>query len=279
MEAEVNNNILIIGPPNSGKTTFYAQLFGRMQLKQGVVSLLQTPKNIMAIHNAYERLAGGLEPQATPANENLEITIPVKWEDKELELIFKDYGGEQVKQITDLLVYDKTWQKRAQENDRWVLFIRPSQIYHHYDLTITGYAKIGSEQEEDDELHKELSNQYTFIELIQALLHARGIGIKADLQIPKLVIVLTCWDELQTTLNPEEVLSHKLPLFQQFIETLWSSDSYTVMGLSAQEFSLDTEEAMNKYLDELPESFGYVVYQTNEQDRDLTKLIETTLKL
>ncbi len=278
MGVEANNNILIIGRPNSGKTTFYGQLYGRMELKKGVIRLLRAPRNLKAIHSAYERLASGLEPLATPSNEDLEIIIPVKWEEEELDLVFKDYGGEQVKRITDLLEYDKTWQIRAKENDRWILFIRPSQIYHHYDITITGYASIDTKTG-SNELHNELSDQYVYIELIQALLHARGTGIKSDLDIPKLMIVFTCWDELKTDLNPREILKQKLPLFQQFIDTLWSAESVAIMGLSAQEFNLNSEEARDKYLDYLPESFGYIVYESNEQDKDLTKLIEASLKL
>ena len=110
-------------------------------------------------------------------------------------------------------------------------------------------------------------------------MHARGIGIKTDLQTPKLMIALTCWDELKTTLTPDEIFREKLPLFQQFIDTLGSKESYTIVGLAAQEFRLDTEEAKNKYLDELPESFGYMVSETNREERDLTKLIEISLKL
>jgi energy-coupling factor transporter ATP-binding protein EcfA2 len=277
MEANANNNILIIGPPNSGKTTFLAQLYGRMQTKKGVVTMIQTPHNIVAIQGAYERLAEGLETQATPANENLEITIPVQVKGKKIDLTFKDYGGEQVQEITDLLSYDKTWQKRAQENDRWILFIRPGLIYHHYDLTLTGYADISSGNEHE-KLHNELSHQYTFIELIQALLHARGSGIKTDLNVPKLVIALTCWDELETQLSPKEILVQKLPFFLHFVSTLWAEDSYTIVGVSSQEFRLDTIDARDKYLDELPESFGYMVSEAG-QERDLTRLIEISLEL
>ena len=120
MEKIANNNILIIGPPNSGKTTFLAQLYGRMQSKKGNIRLARAPQNILGIKNAYERLADGLETEATPATDNLELKIPIKWEEKELELTFKDYGGEQISEIINLLEYDKTWQNRAKENDRWI---------------------------------------------------------------------------------------------------------------------------------------------------------------
>jgi energy-coupling factor transporter ATP-binding protein EcfA2 len=275
---KVNNGLLIIGPPNSGKTTFLAQLYGRIQAKKGRITLTRAPQNITGIKNAYERLADGLETEATPATDNLEVVIPVKIDGQELELVFKDYGGEQVRDITKLLEYDKTWQQRTQENDRWILFIRPGEIYHHYDLSITGYAKIDSALTVEG-VHNELSHQYNFIELIQALLHARGIGIQSDLQVPKLVVVLTCWDELHTIKTPEGILKEKLPLFFQFIEALWSSESFTILGLSPQEFPLDNDQARDKYLDELPESFGYLVDGNGKIDRDLTKVIELALQI
>lgn len=278
MEKISNNSILIIGPPNSGKTTFLAQLYGRMQSKKGNIRLARAPQNITGIKNAYERLADGMETEATPATDNLEIKIPIKWNDSELELTFKDYGGEQVREIINLLEYDKSWQTRAKENDRWILFIRPSEIFHHYDLTITGYAKIDSAKKGDG-AHNELSHQYTFIELIQALLHARGTGIKNELQSPKLIIVLTCWDELGTDKKPVEILQEKLPLFLQFINSNWSKNSYTILGLSPQEFRLDNKDAREKYLDELPESFGFLVNENGNHDKDLTKLIEISLLL
>lgn len=273
-----NNGLLIIGPPNSGKTTFLAQLYGRIQAKKGRITLTRAPQNITGIKNAYERLADGLETEATPATDNLEVVIPVKIGESELELVFKDYGGEQVRDITKLLEYDKTWQQRTQDNDRWILFIRPGEIYNHYDLSITGYAKIDSASPTEG-VHNELSHQYNFIELIQALLHARGTGIKSDLQIPKLAIVLTCWDELATTKTPKSILMEKLPLFYQFVETLWSPTSFMVLGLSPQEFPLDNDAARDKYLDDLPESFGYLVENNGSIERDLTKLIELVLQL
>jgi len=277
-EKTVNDNILIIGPPNSSKTTFLTQLYGRIQAKKGCIKLSKNPTNIIGIKNAYNRLADGLETEATPASINAEVKIPVKWKENELELTFKDYGGEQVRDITKLLEYDKTWESRAKENDRWILFIRPGQIYHHYDLSITGYADIDKSKVKEGS-HNELSHQYNFIELIQALLHARGTGIKTAISTPKLVIVMTCWDELNTTSSPLEILVEKLPLFYNFITTLWKKDSFTILGAAPQEFRLDNTAAKDRYLDELPESFGYIVLENGQIDKDLTRLIEISLSL
>jgi len=276
---ELNNEILIIGPPKSAKTTFLAQLYGRLLERNGKIIIHGAPKNIEGIKDAYNRLSEGLEPQTTPANANLEVEIPVKLDERQFVLRAKDYGGEQVRDITKLMEYDSTWAGRAKSHDRWIMFIRPAEIYHHYDISMKGFA----EQESQDEAKPEnlpenrLSDQAKFIELLQILLHARKSGIKDRLKSPKLIIALTCWDELNTNDSPTEVLQTKLPLLYQFIKSNWDEKSNLIMGVSAQEFPLKTEEARQRYLEELPESFGYLVFDDNEQERDLTMLIETSI--
>ena len=175
--------------------------------------------------------------------------------------------------------YDTNWQKLTKENDRWILFIRPGELYHHYDLSLKGYTDIDSKRD-NSSIENQLSQQYLFIELLQSLLYARDIGVKSKVDIPKLLIVLTCWDELGTTQKkPIEILMEKLPMFNHFIDTVWKTDSFKIIGLSSQEFPLDTEEAQDKYLDDLPESFGYLVDENSKHEKDLTKLIEIALNI
>ncbi len=275
---EANNSTLIIGPPKSGKTTFQAQLYARILANKGCIRLAKTPENITGLENACNRLANGKETETTAADENLETIIPVSLGGEEFDLVCKDYGGEQVRNITELMEYDQNWRNRTKDNDRWILFIRPGELYHSYDLSITGYAEIDSKKDDTSEGNK-LSDQYHFIELLQALLYARGTGIKSKIEIPKLLIALTCWDELQTEKLPSEVLLSKMPLFHHFVGAVWGHDSYKIIGLSAQEFPLDNKRARDKYLDELPESFGYLVLDDNPEERDLTRLIELAITL
>lgn len=275
---EINNSTLIIGPPKSGKTTFYAQLLARIQANIGQVKLTKSPEDFSGLQNACNRLADGLETETTPADENSEVILPVSIADKEFDLVCKDYGGEQIRNITDLLEYDNLWVKRAKSNDRWILFIRPSQLFHQYDLSLSGFAEM-DENKEASKLEDRLSDQYHFMELLQALLHARGTSTKSRIETPKLLIVLTCWDELNTNDSPMKVLTAKMPFFHHFVNTLWQEGSFKVIGLSAQGFPLDNPEAQDKYLDELPESFGYLVLEENPKEPDLTRLIEIAINL
>ena len=59
----------------------------------------------------------------------------------------------------------------------------------------------------------------------------------------------------------------------------WLSGAFKIIGVSAQEFPLKTNENRDKYLDEMPESFGYLVLDDNSKEKDLTCLIEEALTL
>lgn len=273
----VNNEILIIGPPKSGKTTFLAQLYGRLIDMRWKLKLAEAPGNIEGIKNAFDRLADGEETEPTPSSENLEVEIPVVYEGRQFVLHCKDYGGEQVRDLVYQMEYDKTWIDRAKKNDRWILFIRPSEIEHRFDLSKKGFAK--QDKKEKKTIISGTSDQSHFIELIQVLLHARDTGMKELIETPRLLIALTCWDELETDRKPEEVLQRKMPLFYQFIAANWSPEKFEVVGVSAQEFPLKTQENRDKYMNELPENFGYLVLNDNPKEKDLTRLIEEALKL
>jgi GTPase SAR1 family protein len=272
-----NNEILIIGPPKTGKTTFLAQLYGRLLDKKGKLQLASAPENIDGIKSAYDRLTDGEETEPTPSTENLEVKIPVIHEGQEFVLHCKDYGGEQVRDLIALMEYDKTWIERAKTNDRWVLFIRPSEIEQRFDLSKKGYAE--KDQKESNSSISGTSDQSQFIELVQVLMRARGTGMKDLIDTPRLLIALTCWDELKTDSTPEEILQQKMPLFTQFIAASWLPGAFNIIGVSAQEFPLKTEKDRDKYLDEMPQNFGYLVLDDNPKEKDLTRLIEKALTL
>lgn len=159
----------------------------------------------------------------------------------------------------------------------YIIFIRPSEIEHRLDLSKKGYAI--KDRKETKASSSGTSDQSRFIELLQVLLHARGTGMKDLIHTPRLLITLTCWDELSTDLNPEEILQQKLPLFADFIVANWLPGAFDVVGVSAQEFSLKTDEARDKYLDEMPQNFGYLVLEDSLREKDLTRLIEKALSL
>lgn len=273
-----NDTILIIGHPDSGKTVFIAQFFNRVKKRKSCIKLVKTPENIKGIINAVKRLSLGEEPITTPAEENVELVLPINVDEKNIKLICPDYGGEQVNDLTELMEIENNWEKLVNSSNRWILFIRPNRIIHEYDLSTRCYEEV-EKKTSTDFSSPGLSDQSKFIELLQILLYTKNKGLKNPITEPKLIIVLTCWDELETNLKPVQVLQEKLPLLLHFVEAVWDQKAMRIFGLSSQEFALDTQEAKEKYQNELPENFGFMIDQDGEKNKDITKFVKMALQL
>lgn len=271
----MNNNVIIIGLPDSTKTTFLAQLYVRIKKRKGRLRLSKNTDelNIKAIEPAITALANGETTKTTPAGDNLEVVLPVSLGELEFKLVCPDYGGEQVKNIWELMEVNTEMQKRIHSSDQWFFFIRLGEIFPEYDLSGTIYQDPQVSREEEISI-PDFSHQSRLIEILQGLLYSKGSGIKNPIRIPRLFLVLTCWDELKTDKTPEQIFLEKLPLLHDMIKTNWSKDEFAFLGISPQGFSLETQEAKEKYLDELPENHGYLVLPDGSTDKDLTKLIE-----
>ena len=257
---------------------FIAQFLTRIRKRRSAISLTKTPANIRAITEVVRKLAMGEEPAATSADENVELVLPIEVNGKHLDLVCPDYGGEQMNDVTEFMEVADNWVELLKSSDRWVLFIRPISIVHDYDLSISSYEEISNEKS-GTAINPGLSEQSKFIELLQSLLHVKGVGVRRKVTTPTLLIVLTCWDELGETERPVEVLRDKLPMLLHFAETVWDKKNIAILGLSSQEFPLNNSKAKERYQDELPENFGYMVDQLGNKDKDLTKVVETALQL
>lgn len=270
--------MLIIGHPSSGKTTFLAQFFTRLKKRKSDIKLLKTPENITAITEAVKSLSKGEETATTSAEKNMELILPIDIDGKEFNLVYPDYGGEQINNITELMEVDDKWKLLLNNSDKWLLFIRPNEISTTYDLSMSSYESIDAKKSTSESLSP-LSKQSQFIELLQALLHAKEKGVKQSITSPTLTIILTCWDELGTDEKPESAMKEKLPMLLHFVETIWDKSAFNILGLSAQGFPLNSEKAKDKYRNDLPENFGYLVDSDGNQDIDITKLVKIALNV
>lgn len=268
-------SILIVGHPASGKTTFIAQLYTRLGLKESKIKLCKAPNNIKAIKDAVDSLARGKEPETTSATDYAELILNIEVNGQVIDLVCPDYGGEQVNDITDLMEINENWEKLLDSN-RWLLFIRPNDIVHDYDLSVTSYKEISSTKSKEV-IMPVLSKQSRLIELLQSMLYIKGLGVKQPISKPSLTIVLTCWDELNTKEKPLTILQEKLPLLLNFTKTIWDERSFKVLGLSAQEFSLKNQKEQDKYLDNLPENYGYMIDIEGKRTSDITDIIRQVL--
>lgn len=273
-----NKSVLILGKPHSGKTTFVIQFYNRLVKNKSEIVLYKSVENISLITDDRERLSRGEETQPTQTEKYEELILPIEYRGQKADIKYPDFAGEQITKIVEQREVNKNWSKALSESDAWILFIRLSSLTAINDLSNQTVDKETLANSASTSLEDfEIADQSFFVELLQILLQIKGYNYHLKTASIKLTVVLTCWDELHTEDSPRLRFTKELPLLLNFIEANWHKDSYQIFGLSSQEFKLDTQEAKDKYLDEGPENFGYLIKPDESETKDITLLISEVI--
>ncbi|WP_323166070.1 hypothetical protein [Pseudomonas bubulae] len=262
------NTILLVGESNVGKTHYGAQFLKRLMVKACALKMSGSPTNLEAFTTALSCLAEGKSTDHTPANIYVESVWPITDDaGRYAELVWPDYGGEQVRNLVMQRRIPNAWRDRVFEATGWVLLIRLHSLRSEDDLfsrPMQSFATV----EPQGEAAYELSDQARTIELLQMLLYLAQLHLDRPLRKPRLTILLSCWDELETAELPADLLASRLPMFWSFVRSNWAEP--TVIGLSALERPLDKADADQDYAIRGPEEFGYVVLPSGEKSTDIT---------
>ena len=265
--------ILIIGKPHSGKTTFIAQIYARLDVNNSSLKLYKAVDNLNPIIEALKCLANGEEVKATPTDKSTGITLPIQFGEQQIDLYCPDYGGEQINHIIDNREVDSKWSFSIKQSENWILFIRPSNLVTAFDLSNKTIKPEILENGNGEAEKYSISDQSAFIELLQIMLHTKEQDSHFKNATTKLTIVLTCWDEVISGGTPKEELKKCLPLLLNFIETNWTENKINIVGLSALGFSLKEAGNKEKYQAEGSENFGFLIKPDGTQTKDITQLI------
>jgi hypothetical protein len=269
MQTLSQNPILVIGEFGVGKTHFGAQLLKRLMTSGGVLRMDGAASNLEPFQIAMEKLNNGLLADHTPTSTYVESVWPVTDRNgRHIELVWPDYGGEQIGSIVNTRRIPKTWRDRLVASSAWVFVIRPHLTQSSDDIFSRPLRDLTIKSAETTEAR--ISGQARLVELLQMFLYARGSNTQSRLQMPKLSVLLSCWDELGITAPPAKLLSQQLPLFFNFVSSNWTKEGFQILGLSALGRTLDQTRKDMDYVALGPESFGFVVLPDGTQSSDLT---------
>ncbi|WP_421420502.1 hypothetical protein ACN9JF_17275 (plasmid) [Pseudoalteromonas lipolytica] len=267
--------ILLLGGPNSGKTHYAGQLYGRLKRRPNNLKIRSgdgSSVNLIALEGVLTNLEDGNAAEHTPSEQYDQILFPlVDSKSNELDLYWPDYGGEQLKLLFEQREVPSAWRERLESSDGWLLFIRLSSETT-YPEAITKLASL-PEQRPEKSLRQETwdANAY-WIELLQVLCSVANYGITSKESKPPLAILLSCFDEYHIEgKEPKEVLKQKLPLFYQFISSNWLENDLSVWGVSALGKNLSHDSNDDGFIDDGPEYQGWVIpHNETSENSDLT---------
>jgi hypothetical protein len=267
------HTILLVGESNVGKTHYGAQFLKRLMVKACALKMSGAPTNLEAFNTALSCLTEGKSTDHTPANTYVESVWPITDEaGRYAELVWPDYGGEQVRNLVTQRRIPAAWRERVLEATDWVFLIRLHSLRSEDDLFSRPLQSFAAAEPQGEEAAYEPSDQARTVELLQMLLYLAQFPLDRPLRKPRLTILLSCWDELETTAPPANLLASRLPMLWSFVRSNWTSP--TVIGLSALERALSKTDADQEYATRGPEEFGYVVLPNGVKDTDITLPIQ-----
>jgi Double-GTPase 1 len=277
-----NASILVIGEHNVGKTNYGTQLFGRLRLEKSSLKLHGIPENISTFESGLRSLNNGEAPAHTASIANLELVLPIEFNQQRVSLTWPEYGGEQINDILHSRSLSKAWQNRIAKADGWMLFLRLNKIGDSLDAIAHpapkakgNIAKKSPKTEATDSIEtlKPWNSNAKMIELVQMLLHEKRIGIHERVKSPALVVALSCWDELniQERDKPHTVLKQNLPLLYEFLTTLWEADHLSIFGVSSLGMDIGSSVAKEALCNEGPEQYGFVIKPDGSRSSDLSE--------
>nr|WP_282100795.1 hypothetical protein [Pseudomonas syringae] len=263
----------MVGESNVGKTHYGAQFLKRLMVKTCALKMSGAPTNVDAFTTALSCLTEGKSTDHTPANTYVESVWPITDEaGRYAELVWPDYGGEQVRNLVMQRRIPATWRERVLEATDWVVLIRLHSVRFEDDLFSRPLQSFAAAEPNGEAAAYELSDQARKVELFQMLLYLAQLHLDLPLRKPRLTILLSCWDELDTTELPAALLASRLPMLWSFVRSNWKSP--TVIGLSALERALSKTDVDQEYAIRGPEDFGYVVLPSGEKSTDITLPIQ-----
>ncbi len=270
------HSILLIGESNVGKTHYGAQFLKRLMVKGCALRMSGAATNLEPFSKALSCLTEGRATDHTPATTYVESVWPIADAlGRDAELVWPDYGGEQVRNLVIQRKIPVDWRDRVSEATDWVILIRLHSMRAEDDIFARPFTTFAETDAPEDGAARELSDQARTIELLQMLLYLAQLHPESPLTKPRLTVLLSCWDELNTKELPEALIASRLPLFWSFVRSCWADP--VVMGLSALERPLSMTDSDSDYAIQGPEGFGFVVLADGTQTKDITLPIQQLL--
>ena len=192
-----DKSILLIGGSGVGKSHYGGQLLKRLMQEDGRIRMDGAATNLEPFEAVMASLDAGLSAGHTATAIYHESRWPiVDGEGRKAHLIWPDYGGEQIKNIIEERRIPHVWLKRIAQSSAWLLMIRLQNTRADDDIFSRPLTSLKGNSREPGEV--QVSGQARLIELLQMLVYAKSTSGKRMGRLPCLVVLLTCWDEMES---------------------------------------------------------------------------------
>jgi hypothetical protein len=278
----VNQTIVLVGVPDTGKTNFLARLWEALRRGRSTLVCPTPPDNIKYVEDALGHvLQGSFAPRSNKnigeSRSDVKITVKIAsvTDGPSTDLLVPDVTGELWKKAVETLEMPAQWMQDLRGASGAMLFVRvlSDEIVAPLDWitardVLRGKLAIPRDKEG-------LPTQVQLCELLRFM--ELSLKPHPDGSPPRVAIILTAYDLLdagKAALGPLQYLEREYPLFAGRLRDA-KTLSIKTFGASivGGDLSVD-EEFRNQFLDGDMSEFGFIVVEQNgaiETIPDLTR--------
>jgi Double-GTPase 1 len=273
-----NRSLMLIGPPDSGKSNYLGRLWEAIRGGSGSLKLIRATD----IEYLEDTLAHLLQGEFAPrSNKNIEesrqdiiLTVATPESDSEVDIVVPDVTGELWKAAVATSELPAEWMERLEASSGALLFLRVLSEENVQPLdwvTSRALMRLTGNAPGTEAL---LPTQVLLSELLRFL--QLKLQTRPDGSLPRLSIVVTAWDRLdpeQGALSPFAFIQSQFPLFAGRLQNI-EGLHVRIFGVSIVGGDLDCDESFKKEFCEGDlRTSGYTVLEVNGKavrDPDLT---------
>ena len=271
-----SKSLLLVGESDVGKTHFGAQVLRRLNTGHGAFELVDGV-NLTPFRTALDKISQGLSAPHTPRAEYSESIWKLRQKStgSDIDLVWPDYGGEQVSAIVNGKSLPVEWREKIVKASGWIFMVRPSRVPLPEDIL----TRAVSLPAVDDVTNSTLSPQSKLIEVLQMLQYKKRSYLEHKGMLPPLALLLSCYDELATNEPPGTYCRSRLPMLDQYLTSNWPRTRLRLFGVSPLGQPLSPTQPDQDYAESGPEKNGFLVNELGDKSDDLLAPLEWLLSV
>lgn len=254
----VATTVVFVGGPGSGKSNYLFRAWIAIEHETGLLRKAGLPPDLDYLHDGASRLfSGEFAPHTSiDAPSTAEIPIALPGLSKASVLTVPDVSGEVWDAVYHRREWPIAWDSYIESRCGIVLFIRAGSPHNAKPLDWLTCERLHKTQGGTSG-DKRVPTQVMLVDWLQTL---RSLALKTG-QSPRLSVVISAWDTVDSELLPPDYLAQEFPLLSQFLVAGMHGFDARVFGVSIAGGDLDDTQYRDEFLAGNPTEYGYCVVQ------------------
>jgi len=256
-----NTSVMFVGGPGSGKSNYLFRSWIAIEHEIGLLRKSGLPPELDYLHDGASRLLSGEFAPHTSIDAPSTADIPITFSGMNTlsQLTVPDVSGEVWDAVYQQREWPVAWDVSIENPSGFALFIRAGSPHNAKPLDWLTCER----------LHKDhgatggdtrVPTQVILVDWLQTL--RALISQKSTTgHIPRLSVVVTAWDTIESGIGPTDYLNREFPLFGQFLSAGLHGFDARVFGISIAGGDFDDPQFRSQFLAGGPTKQGYCVVQ------------------